>query len=147
MIASPSRDLRWNPVTTPVQALRLIGLDSCAFPQNPQQKPPSCPHPQSGDWSAVGPPTSPRAPSTSQVQPSHTTATEVPLHNTQSTMSPSDAYWKWSRERDAFTALNSHQDVQQEERAEELGKELKPPEQAITRQEHKHELIKLANKR
>ena len=55
LIASPSRDLRWNPVTTPVQALRLISLDSCAFPQNPQQKPPSCPHPQSGDWSAVGP--------------------------------------------------------------------------------------------
>ena len=61
-------------------------------------------------------------------------------------MNPSDDYWKWRRERDLFTALDSQQDVQQEERVEELGKELKPPKQAITRQEHEHELIKLANK-
>ena len=80
LIASPSRDLRWNPVTTPAQALQLISLDSCVLPQKPSTEISLLP--TSPEWGLIssGPSTSPRAPSTSQVQTPHTTASASTQH-------------------------------------------------------------------
>ena len=50
-------------------------------------------------------------------------------------MSSSNDRWKWHREEDLFTDLDSFQAAQQEERIEQFGKPLKPPEKTISWEE------------
>ena len=59
-------------------------------------------------------------------------------------MSSSNDHWKWRREKDLFTDLNYYQAAQQEERIEQFGKALKPPEHAISWKEVWEKHITLA---